>query len=51
MGGYGAVINSMRTNMETFKYTCAFNGALYVSNEEQWNLSKYYLISVIFNYC
>jgi len=33
MGGYGAVMNSLRTNMEFFGTTCAFNGGLYV-----WNL-------------
>jgi len=36
MGGYGAVMNSMRTNMEFFGITCGLNGGLYI-----WDLKDF----------
>jgi len=33
MGGYGAIINSLRNNFRTFGTTCSFSGGLFV-----WNL-------------
>jgi len=36
MGGYGAIMNSLRTDMQFFGSTCGFNGGLYI-----WNLPAF----------
>jgi hypothetical protein len=36
MGGYGAIMNSLRSNMRTFGTTCGFSGGLYI-----WNLPDF----------
>jgi len=36
MGGYGAIMNSMRTNMEFFGAACGLSGALYI-----WDLPEF----------
>jgi len=36
MGGYGAVMNGMRSNMQYFGSVCALNGGLYI-----WNLPEF----------
>jgi len=36
MGGYGAIMNSMRTNMQFFGGVCGLNGGIYV-----WNLPAF----------
>jgi hypothetical protein len=36
MGGYGAIMNSMRTDMQYFGSTCGFSGGLYI-----WNLPQF----------